>query len=106
MSFEIDLTITLLVKDSVIEIKDGIWQTYSTSSIAQSAHFFYLPKEKNSSISIMYKSYLVTMGIAYALWKFDEKGIDPTSWPFPPYQDEVSTLVSSFSSINHVQIDS
>ena len=59
MDREIDLTLTLMVKDSVIELKDGIWQTYSINSVAKTSHFYFLPKEKNSSISIMFKSTFV-----------------------------------------------
>ena len=77
MKVELDLTLTLLVKDSVIELKDGIWQTYQSGTIADTAHFFYLPKSEDTSVSIMYKSNLVTMGLAYTLWKSDEKGIAP-----------------------------
>ena len=106
MKIELDLTLTLLVKDSVIEVKDGIWQTFKTGTIAETSHFFYLPKSENASISIMYRSSLVTMGIAYTLWKYNEKGINPSEWPFPPFQDEVATQMSSYNSINHVQIDS
>lgn len=29
MEIEIDMTITLLTRNSVIELKDGIWQSYS-----------------------------------------------------------------------------
>ena len=28
MSVEADVTLTLMVRDVVIELKDGIWQTY------------------------------------------------------------------------------
>ncbi len=28
MDVEVDLTITLLTTDAIIELKDGIWQTY------------------------------------------------------------------------------
>ena len=105
MSFEIDVTLTLMVTDSVVELKDGICQTYSIGTVAKNAHFFYLPKTKNSTISIMYKSSLVSMGVSYTVWKSDEKGIDPSGWPFPPYQKELDNPLSSWSSVKHIQID-
>lgn len=64
-----DITVTLLVKDSVIQLKDGLWQTYAINTIAQTSHFYFLPSHKNSSVSILYKSTLVDIGLAYTLWK-------------------------------------
>jgi hypothetical protein len=34
MSVEIDVTITLMIKDSIIELKDGIWNSYKVNNIA------------------------------------------------------------------------
>jgi hypothetical protein len=61
-----------LVKDSVIELKDGLWQTYAINTIATTSHFYFLPTTKNSSISILYKSSLVDIGIIYSLWKSEK----------------------------------
>ncbi len=72
MKVQIDVTLTLLVKDSVIELKDGQWQTYAINTIAQTSHFYFLPKTKNSSIDIMHKSSLVDLGISYTIWKSDK----------------------------------
>ena len=83
---EIDMTITLIVKDSVIELKDGLWQSYSINEIAQTSHFFFMPKNEKKSVSIVYRSSFVDLGVVYNIWKSDEKGINPTNWPFPPYQ--------------------
>lgn len=74
------------MKDSVIELKDGIWQTYAINTIAKTSHFYFMPKSKNSSINIMYKSSLVDVGISYTVWKSDKDDIDPSEWPFPPYK--------------------
>lgn len=78
MSIEIDITLTLLVKDSVIELKDGLWQTYAINTVAKTSHFYFLPTTKNSSISIMYKSSLVDVALSYSIWKSDKEDIDPT----------------------------
>jgi hypothetical protein len=72
MKIEVDVTITLLVKDSVIELKDGLWQTYAINTIAKSSHFYFLPQTKNISINILYKSSLVDVGISYTIWKSDK----------------------------------
>lgn len=43
MPTEADVTITLMLKESVIELKDGIWQDYNINLASISAHFFYVP---------------------------------------------------------------
>jgi hypothetical protein len=45
-----DLTINLMVKNSIIELKDGIWQSYAENSIAVSSNFYFYPKHANKSI--------------------------------------------------------
>lgn len=34
MSVELDITVTLLITDAIIELKDGIWGTYQINQIA------------------------------------------------------------------------
>lgn len=31
----------------------------------------------------MYRSVFTDLRISYAIWKADDKNIDPTEWPFP-----------------------
>lgn len=78
MDSEIDLTLTLMVKDSVIELKDGLWQSYALNEIASSSHFYFIPKSANKSISIHYRTALVDLGLVYSIWKSDEKNSNPT----------------------------
>ncbi len=83
MSVEVDVTITLLVTDSVIELKDGIWQTDDINEAAATAHFYFLPKHEKHSITIFYHSYNVDLKLAYNLWQTDDTSIVPSEWPFP-----------------------
>ncbi len=83
MQIDADLTITLLIQDAVIELKDGIWQNYNINSISTSSHFYYIPNHSNHSTTIFYKSSLPDLKIMYKLWKTDDKSMDPSTWPFP-----------------------
>lgn len=83
MEVEADLTLTLMVQDAVIELKDGIWQTYDVNEASSSAHFYFLPKHDKHSITIFYHSPSVELKLGYTLWKSDDTSIDITSWPFP-----------------------
>lgn len=83
MEVEVDVTITLMLQNSIVELKDGIWQNYQTNLVTSSSHFYFLPKHQNHSTTIFYKSTLVDLKIMYALWKTDDKSIDISEWPFP-----------------------
>ncbi len=50
MDAEIDLTVNLMVKNSIIELKDGIWQSYAENSIATSSNFYFYPSHENKSV--------------------------------------------------------
>jgi len=83
MEMEVDIAITLMVRNSVIELKDGIWQSYSENTLATSASFYFYPKHYDRSVSIIYSSTHSNLKIVYNLWKTDSKSISPLEWPFP-----------------------
>jgi hypothetical protein len=83
MDDEVDIAITLLIKDSIIELKDGIWQNYNLNLIASTSHFYFQPQFQNKSVTILYHSSFVDMKLMYRLWKSDDKSISPEEWPFP-----------------------
>ncbi len=83
MDVEADLTITLMITDAVIELKDGIWQNYDVNLASITSHFYYIPTHLNHSTTIFYKSTVADLKIMYSLWKTDDKTMDPSTWPFP-----------------------
>ena len=85
MEVEADITITLMVQDAVIELKDGIWQNYDVNEASSTAHFYFLPKHDKHSITIFYHSPSVELKLGYTLWKSDDTSIDITTWPFPQH---------------------
>lgn len=102
MSIEVDITITLMMRNSIIELKDGIWQSYLQSTIASQAYFYFHPKHVDNDIVIIYSTIAEDLRLSYTLWKSDSKSIDPSEWPFPERsQLEKQTDISS---INHVSI--
>lgn len=56
MPVEIDITITLIVRNSIIELKDGIWQSYSENSLINTAHFYFYPKHQDKNVVLLYQS--------------------------------------------------
>jgi hypothetical protein len=77
------VTVTLLIKDSIIELSDGIWNSYHVNEIAKTSHFYFFPKHQNKSVTILYRSEVVDLKIMYNIWKTDDQSINPANWPFP-----------------------
>ncbi len=77
------MTITIMLENSIIELKDGIWQNYDLNEAASSTNFYFLPKHEKHSTTIFYHSTLVDLKVAYTLWQSDDTSIDVSQWPFP-----------------------
>ena len=69
MEKEIDLTLTLLVENSLIELHDGLWQSFAFNKISSSSHFYFFPKHADKSVNLMYKSTYNDLRVSYSLWK-------------------------------------
>ena len=107
MSVVIDITVTLMVKDSIIELKDGIWNSYQINAIAENTNFYFLPKNKNRSITILYRSDFVDLKVMYTLWKTDDKSINPAEWPFPQdYKAAQNPAKLAFAPTRFIHVDS
>jgi hypothetical protein len=103
MPMEVDLTITLLTRNSVIELKDGIWQSYSENTIISSAHFYFYPKHLDKNVVIIYHSRIESLKLTYNLWKTDSQSINPLYWPFP--SQPATGALSNLKSVKQVVID-
>jgi hypothetical protein len=77
MDVEIDLTITLMTRNSIIELKDGLWQSYLENTIASEAYFFFYPKHIDKNVVIIYSTIMEDLRLAYTLWKTDSKSLNP-----------------------------
>ena len=83
MAIELDITITLMMRDSVIELRDGMWSSFRETEVSKTTHFYFLPKHPNKSLTVLYHSDHVDLKIMYSIWKTDDKSMDPSEWPFP-----------------------
>ena len=78
MGVEIDITLTLMIKDSVIELKDGVWNSFKETEITKTSHFYFMPKHLNKSVTILYKADMVDLKVMYTIWKTDDTSISPS----------------------------
>ena len=99
---EVDITLTHLVQDSIIELKDGIWQSFPLSVTTSSTHFYFAPKHQNKSITVLYNTTYFRLQLSYKRWKNKDEHFDPSKWPFPEEQN--STELAQFSPLRHISI--
>ena len=83
MDIQIDITITLMTKHSIIELKDGLWQTFALNSVASTSHFYFSPQHYDRDASIIYKNTDVDLRIVYKIYNSVFSQINPGNWPFP-----------------------
>ena len=96
---------TLIQRDSIIELKDGIWQGYSATEMSATSHFWFYPRNQNHSTTIFYKSTLVDLKINYKIWQTDDKSINPAEWPFPLEFKKNNTPELGFKPLQFIHIE-
>lgn len=83
MDIEVDIAITLMSMHSILEVKDGIWQSFPLNAIAKTAHFYFHPRNKDQDIGIMFKTTDQAIRLKYRLFYASQSEIDMSQWPFP-----------------------
>lgn len=110
MGIELDVTLTLMIKDSIIELKDGVWNSFKETEVSKTSHFYFLPKHPNKSVTILYRADYVDLKIMYTIWKTDDKSISPAEWPFPTsIKNSAEDATSPFLAIRptkYIHVDS
>ncbi len=105
MELEVDITITLMVRDAVIQLKDGVWQYFAQNQVATSAHFYFLPKHINKTVTLIYRASFIDLKLLYMVWKTDDKTINAADWPFPMKIRDKDKSAARFKPSKYVLID-
>lgn len=88
MKIEVDFSLLLLMKNAVLELKDGLWLALPENLLTSTTNFYFYPRHEKENVFISYHSVLENLRIAYNLWKYDSQEINPAEWPFPKVVDE------------------
>jgi hypothetical protein len=56
MAHEVEIAMTLLTTDSVMELKDGLWQTFRLDHLLMRTHFYFTPTHESNPVKIFFKS--------------------------------------------------
>lgn len=105
MDMQIDISTTLMAKHSVIEMKDGLWQTFALNSVAQSAHFYFYPHHEDKDINVIYKSSEVNLRITYRMFLAHRQDLNPGRWPFPQQKSNQDNQKHSFfKPVKHLSV--
>lgn len=77
MDIEVDITINLLSRNALLELKDGIWQSYPENYMTASSSFYFYPRHAKKNIYIYYHTTLSSLKVAYRLWSYNKNEINP-----------------------------
>lgn len=106
MNITVDFSLTLLSRNAIIELKDGIWQSFpSNYMMSTSSSFYFYPRHNNSNILFLYHAPMAKTRVAYKLWRYDMDKINPVEWPFPFVVDANEQLHANFKSGHYISID-
>ena len=83
MSIEVDFTITLYARNAVIELKDGIWQSFPADLVMATSSFYFYPRHNRSDLLLLFHSPLTRTRVTSTLFRYDNEHINPAEWPFP-----------------------
>jgi hypothetical protein len=77
MDRKVNLQLTLLSTNSIIELHDGLWQFFPEELTSATTHFYFFPKHLSNPVSILYQSNNPDLRIFYSLAKMDVETINP-----------------------------
>lgn len=78
MDMEIDVAITLMSRNTILELKDGLWQSYSVNEIAKTTHFYFNPRNYKTDVAINFKTTNPAIRLKYRLFYAGDEQIDPS----------------------------
>ena len=67
-----------MTRQAIIQMHNGVWQSFSLNSIAKSAHFYFQPTDKDSDTAIFYKTSDNNVRLLYRLYSGTYDTVDPT----------------------------
>ncbi len=56
MAHEVEMAVTLMTQDSVMELKDGVWETFRVDELLVRTHFYFTPTHFSNPVKIFFKS--------------------------------------------------
>ena len=110
MKVEVDFNLVLYTKNAIIELKDGIWESYPATQMMTSSSFYFYPRHNTSNTLILFHSPMVRTRVATRLFRYDIDNVNMAEWPFPFLVDPLSRdslpyRTNHFISIDHDQIN-
>jgi hypothetical protein len=105
MEVEVDLSLTLLMANAIVELKDGFWQAYPEIYTTATVNFYFYPRHPAKNIFLYYHSSQTHLKLAYRLWKYEKEDINPSTWPFPLHIAEEEKEQANYKPSNYIEID-
>lgn len=77
----------------MIELVDSIWSGFEINELSKNTHFYFVPRQANRSISIIFQTDDTHLYINYRIHN-TSGSISPVDWPFQSSQTEVAGSIS------------
>ena len=77
MDYQIEINLVLMTKHSVIELRDGLWQSFRHNSVSETTHFYFFPRYEENDINIIYKSSEANLRLGYKVFDTLSGKINP-----------------------------
>ena len=106
MDKEVDISITLMGRNEVIEMQTGLWQSFDLHSVAKTAHFYYSPKKNGADVNIYFRTSDSDVRVAYRVYSTGAENLNPTEWPFPTKKNLELEKHKNFRPVRHISISS
>lgn len=85
-SVELEQSITVLHEESVILLEDSIWNSFEINDLSVTNHFYFLPRQPNKTITILFNSQDRNVFIDYVVHNTSSSP-NPQDWPWDHHSD-------------------
>lgn len=94
---------TLLHEESVIMIEDSIWTSFDINGLSIKNHFYFIPRQKDKTINILFTSENKDVYIDYVIYN-SKNNINPQNWPWSHHIPDPQNMPADLSGFQQFKI--
>lgn len=87
----------------MIALDDSIWNSYEVNELSTTNHFFYIPRQLNKTITVLFSTEDRNLYIDYSIHNTKDN-INPQNWPWDRHILNTAELVSHLNGFQEFKI--
>lgn len=87
----------------MIALDDSIWSSYEVNELSTTNHFFYIPRQSNQTITILFSTEDRNLYIDYSIHNMKDN-INPQNWPWDRHLLNTDEIVSHLNGFQEFKI--